>query len=177
MQLHLALLSFPGGNQSLIVPHLQCTSRVRVCANEPTCVYIYDTVVHQSVFLCVAKFCMREEKKKVLAKSQKRHKKRKRSALWAFKFSPSDTEGPAILAALPVCKTPLLLSALRVVVNKCEKLQLNEGFTSYWQCWRWNCWLGILVAYGYHYVMGQPFLLAAMFSNCALINVLKKKGI
>lgn len=55
----------------------------------------------------------------------------------------------------------------------CEKLQLNEGFTSCDQRWRGTRWLRILVASGYHYVMADPFLLVAMFSNSALINKLR----
>lgn len=54
----------------------------------------------------------------------------------------------------------------------CEKLELNEGFTSYDQRWRGTWWLRKLVASGDHYVTADPFLLPAMFSNWALINKL-----
>lgn len=59
----------------------------------------------------------------------------------------------------------------------CEKPQLNEGFTSsYDQSWRGTWWLTILLmASGYHYVMADPFLLAAVFSNTALINKMRKR--
>ncbi len=47
----------------------------------------------------------------------------------------------------------------------CEKLRLNEGFTSHDQRWWGTRWLRILAAFGYHYVMADPFLLAACFRN------------
>lgn len=54
----------------------------------------------------------------------------------------------------------------------CENLKLNEGFTSYDQRWWGAWWLRILVAFGYNYVMADPFIPAAMFSNSALLNKL-----
>lgn len=56
----------------------------------------------------------------------------------------------------------------------CEKLRLNEGFTSYNQSWRGTWWLRVLVALRLSLCYGWTFFPSSKcFLNSALINVLQ----
>lgn len=163
MQLHLAWLSSPGETTPSFC--LIFSAPRGYCACTWVCI-LQQIIVSAFMWLW-------ERKQRQWHKDKERQRtteteqdciKRHQTALSSFKFGPSETECPAFLPALPVCRRPLCATECFEAAGKqvlicylCEKLRLNEGFTSYDQRWRGTRWLRILVAFGYHYVKADPF--------------------
>ena len=135
MKLHLARLSSPGGTTPsfcLVFTVPRGCVCVCVCSGACMCVpYSRSQCLWLSIYERRAKAVTQRQRGTVNCI------KRQRQHFHPFRFSPSDTDSPEILPALPACRrtsaTECFEARGKQVLKRhlCEKLQLNEGFTSY----------------------------------------------